>query len=355
MNYEKRVGAFVRLGEFLSRFVVEQKLPAPGTIDVQCANLLEDAIQTSGINNGWFTRPNVLFALKGLAKLLNEESLKTWLKNYPGLGGQTPVRRIGVIMAGNIPLVGFHDLLCVLITGNIFIGKMSSKDNLLLKTLCEILILLESGLKPQVLFEENRLQNFDAIIATGSDNSSRYFEYYFGKYPHIIRKNRISIAVLDGAETMQDIENLADDIFLYFGLGCRNVSKIYVPENYNFDLFFKTIEKYSHLKFHNKYMNNYDYNKSIFQVNKTLHFDNGFVLLKEDENFVSPIAVIFYEVYKNICNLVKQIGENYVKVQCIVSNNEAIFNRVNFGHAQLPEVWEYADNADTVKLLMTLK
>ncbi|MDA3780729.1 MAG: aldehyde dehydrogenase, partial [Bacteroidales bacterium] len=261
---------------------------------------------------------------------------------------------VGVVTAGNIPLVGFHDMLCVLLSGNKFIAKLSSKDNKLMQVIRYYLISLNSEFEELIRFEEQKLSGFDAIIATGSNNSSRYFEYYFGKYPNIIRKNRSSIAVLTGNETIKQIKALADDIFLYFGLGCRNVSKLLLPEDYNFENLFNNIEHYAHIYNHNKYANNYDYNKSIYLMNKTKHLDNGFVLLKEDEGMSSPIAVIYFQYYKKIEDVYNYITLNKENIQCVVSDNNEIEKAIKFGDAQYPELWDYADNVDTMEFLINI-
>ena len=201
---------------------------------------------------------------------------------------------------------------------------------------------------------EKKLSNFDAIIATGSNNTSRYFEFYFKNYPHIIRKNRNSIAILNGNETQEELHNLADDIFLYFGLGCRNISKIYVPNAYNFDIFFKAINHYKNIINHKKYANNYKYHKSILLIHKTLHLDNGFLLLKEDFSISSPISIIYYEKYHNINDLTKIANQNLENIQCIVTNCNEFENKIKFGQAQKPELWDYADNVDTLNFLMQI-
>ncbi|HEY2580587.1 MAG TPA: acyl-CoA reductase, partial [Mucilaginibacter sp.] len=227
--------------------------------------------------NAWFTTESVLQAVTAIGKMLNKDDLTAWLANYD-LENE-PSKKVGLILAGNLPMVGFHDVLCVLITGNHALIKASSQDARLIKYVLQMLVDIESGFADQFSFVE-RLENFDAVIATGSNNSSRYFEYYFGKVPHIIRKNRNSLALLTGDETADQLYALGYDIFDYYGLGCRNVSKLMVPKGYNFNFFFESIEAFNPIINHHKYNNNYGYNKSIYLVNSYKHFDNGFLLLK---------------------------------------------------------------------------
>lgn len=256
-------------------------------------------------------------------------------------------------MAGNIPLVGFHDLLSVLITGNKALVKLASNDKKILPILIQYLIKIEPEFCNMVEFTEEKLTNFDAVIATGSNNSARYFEYYFGKYPHIIRKNRNSVAVLTGNETQEELALLGKDIFQYFGLGCRSVSKIFVPRNYNFELFFKAVYPYSNLLDYKKYSNNYDYNKAVYLMSLFPILDNGFLLLKEDFSYTSPIATLFYEYYDSLQELINKLAADKDQLQCIVSN-EMILNSIPFGSTQSPDLWDYADGIDTIDFLLKL-
>lgn len=302
--------------------------------------------------NAWFTPESVLKAVKAIGKMLNREDLASWLARYDVDYNKTS-KKVGLILAGNIPLVGFHDVLCVLITGNHALIKASSQDARLIKHVLEMLGDIEPELKDQFSFVE-RLEGFDAIIATGSNNTSRYFEYYFSKVPHIIRKNRNSVAVLTGNETAECLYELGHDIFDYYGLGCRNVSKVLVPKGYIFNFFFESIEAYQPIINHHKYNNNYDYNKSIYLVNSDKHFDNGFLLLKEDERLASPLAVLYYEYYddmESVQNLLDRESEN---IQCIVSNAPLQVKPqvVDFGMSQQPALWDYADGVDTIAFLV---
>ena len=302
--------------------------------------------------NAWFTPANVDNAVRSIGKMLNEDDLQLWLSKYTFNRSN---KKVGLILAGNIPLVGFHDVLCVLASGNHALIKASSQDNHLVKYVLQKLIEINSSFANSYSFIE-KLENFDAVIATGSNNTSRYFEYYFGKVPNIIRKNRNSVAVLTGNETAEQLHQLGHDIFDYYGLGCRNVSKILVPDGYNFNFFFESIEDYNPIIHHHKYNNNYDYNKSIYLVNRDEHLDNGFLLVKKDERFTSPLAVLFYSNYADIEAAERLINENTEKIQCVVSAEPLKVNSqvVNFGQSQQPKLWDYADGIDTMEFLAKL-
>jgi hypothetical protein len=302
--------------------------------------------------NAWFTPESVSEAVTAIGKMLNKADLTQWLNSY-NLEESKPVKKIGLILAGNIPLVGFHDVLCVLVTGNFALIKSSSQDSRLIKHILQMLVNIEPSFSGQYDFVE-RLEGFDAVIATGSNNTSRYFDYYFGKVPNIIRKNRNSVALLTGNETAEQLYKLGHDIFDYFGLGCRNVSKLNVPKGYNFNFFFESIEVYQPIIHHNKYNNNYGYNRSIYLVGNEQHLDNGFLLLKEYPALASPLAVLFYEYYDDLesaQNLLQQQSDN---IQCIVSAAPlTITNQVvDFGMSQQPALWDYADNVDTMEFLV---
>jgi hypothetical protein len=286
MNLKDRILAFAELGEHLSfiNFQAKQKMNI---------KQFKDVIQQASLNNEWFTPEHVDFSIKSIAENLTENQLNKWLSKYPELKNYNSCKNVAVIMAGNIPLVGFHDLLSILITGHKAIVKLSSKDDVLLKGIAELLININPEFQDYIYFADEHLKNFDAVIATGSNNSAQYFEYYFGKYPNIIRKNRNSVAVLTGKETEKELKLLADDIFQYFGLGCRNVSKIYIPDDYDLDKLFKAVYHYKEVINHNKYANNYTYNRSVYMMNKIDFFENGFLILKEDIGMSSPISVVF--------------------------------------------------------------
>lgn len=315
---------------------------------------LSAIIQDEHYYNAWFTPLSVENAVRALGKMLNKTDLLTWLNRYEQHPDATS-KKVGVILAGNIPLVGFHDVLCVLITGNHALIKASTQDARLIKHVLGMLEAIDEKFKTQYTFVE-RLENFDAVIATGSNNTSRYFDYYFSKVPNIIRKNRNSIAVLNGNETTEQLHNLGHDIFDYYGLGCRNVSKVLVPEDYNFVPFFEAIEPFQPIINHHKYNNNYDYNKSIYLVNRDKHLDNGFLLVKADERMVSPLAVLFYEEYKDTDVVEALLVRESENIQCIVSTIPLnVSNQVvDFGESQQPALWDYADGIDTMDFLTKL-
>jgi hypothetical protein len=298
-------------------------------------------------HNPWFTAENVRLAITAIAEELTEDNLTCWTKAYPALREENKPMRVGVIMAGNIPLVGFHDFLSVLITGNTLLAKTSSKDYELLNYVSDMLCKLNPGFKERIEFTESTLINFDAVIATGSDNSSRYFNYYFGKYPHIIRRNRNSIAILEGDETSDEIEALGTDIFSYFGLGCRNISKIYVPRGYDIREITTNWKNFSRVITHRKYANNYDFNKAVWLVNKETFYDSGFLLLKEDARISSPVSVLHYEYYESQDAVKQQTELLKKKIQCVVGKHN-----IPFGKAQRPHLWDYADGIDTIEFLL---
>ena len=338
--------AFVKLGTFLNDFCNSN------TVEEEWSQKLNEVITLAGHHNGWFTKENILFALKSWSELLTEENLQEWLSGY-NLEKNNP-KSVAIIMAGNIPLVGFHDFLVTLITGNTVLVKLSSNDKVLLPFLSNYLIDSEPSLTKKIHFTENRLQGFDAVIATGSNNTARYFHYYFGKKPNVIRKNRNSIAVLTGKETTEELSELGKDIFQYYGLGCRSVSKIFVPKGYDFTSFFESVYGYSPIVNQAKYANNYDYNKAVYLMSEFKILDNGFLILKEDKSNASPIASLFYEYYDSLDDLRKNLSQEAEKIQCIVVH-QGIFkeeDEVPFGHTQKPSLTDYADGVDTVDFLL---
>ena len=337
MNLEERIEALHQLGEYLANLNEEE---------------LDELTWKAGNQNSWFTPEHVQRAISGIRNFLDRDVLKSFTSNYQ-LSDQHPAKTIGIVMAGNIPLVGFHDLLCVLLSGNRALIKPSSTDTFLMRHITDKLIEIDHRLVQNVLFAE-KLEGMDAIIATGSDNTARYFEYYFAKYPHIIRKNRTSIGILNGSENAQAFESLGKDIFLYFGLGCRNVSKLYVPQGYNFSSFFEAIEDYKRVRDHHKYVNNYDYNKSIYLINGVQHLDNGFLLVTASESLVSPISVLYFEEYSDGHQLKTNLENQADKIQCIVSDQQWWPNSFDFGQAQSPAIDDYADQVDTMQFLTSL-
>jgi len=257
-------------------------------------------------------------------------------------------------MAGNIPAVGFHDFLCILLSGNCVSAKLSSDDLVLIPALAAMLCAIEPEFTSRINFTQERLPKIDAIIATGSNNSSRYFEYYFSKYPNIIRKNRTSVAVLTGNESRSELSALGQDIFRYFGLGCRNVSFLYVPNDFKPDAFYEAIEGWNVLSLHKKYLNNYEYSKAIYLVNAVPHFDNNFLLLREDDSLHSPLAVIHFKRYVDMDVLKMELKEKQDQIQCIVASPLSGLSNIEFGNSQNPGPADYADQIDTMKFLANL-
>ena len=345
--YIKTIDAFVKLGKQLTDYC--DNCYSDGT---EFDNELKAIIEQAGHHNGWFTEDNILFSLGQWGGLLTEGNLKDWLSNYDLKGSPDP-KTVGIVMAGNIPLVGFHDFLCVLLSGNKALAKLSSNDKLLLPFLSKYLIRQEPSLADRIEFVDGRLENFDAVIATGSNNTSRYFEHYFGKKPNIIRKNRNSVAVLSGNETEDELRALGEDIFRYYGLGYRNVSKIYVPKDYNFEKLFNALFHYKDIIHQHKYANNYDYNKAVYLMSEFKILDNGFLVLKEDNGLSSPISALFYSFYEDETSLKKELEELDEQIQCVVSNG-IVENQVNFGQTQRPGLNDYADGIDTMEFLLKL-
>ncbi|MFN4764137.1 acyl-CoA reductase [Gillisia sp. Q332] len=351
MTIQQRKSYLIQVGVFLSQFKnSEIKKRADLTNNDPFFDEMLEQIEMAVHYNGWFTRENVLFSLEAWSKALSEENLQKWLKPY---NFQGEPKTIGLVMAGNVPLVGFHDFISVLLAGNKVLTKLSSNDKKLLPIISDYLKALNPEFRDIIEFTDGRMNNFDAIIATGSNNTARYFEYYFRNKPSIIRKNRNSVAILTGGETQEELKLLGEDIFRYFGLGCRNVSKLYVPLNYNFDSFFNAMLPWAHLMNHAKYSNNYDYNKAVYLMSNFKLLDNGFLILKEEPGFGSPIATLFYEHYTNKDSLMKTLEENRENLQCVVSQ-DLMESEVPFGETQHPQLWDYADNVDTLEFLNKL-
>ncbi|KAF2081573.1 acyl-CoA reductase [Flavobacterium sharifuzzamanii] len=355
MTLETKKSVFVELGKFLSQFSEDASAQKS---DVLYNDIFFDdfnnLIHLSQSHNGWYTPEQVYFSIQSWADALTKENIDKWLSAYKIDENNENPKTVALILAGNIPLVGFHDFLSVLITGNRALIKTSSNDQHLLPFLAKYLIAVDENFKDKITFVEGKLENFDAVIATGSNNTARYFEYYFKDKPSIIRKNRNSAAILTGKETTEELEALGEDIFRYFGLGCRNVSKLFIPKDYSFEAFFQAIFKYQDVIHYEKYANNYDYNKAVFLMSNFKLLDNGFLTLKEDSSYASPISSVFYEYYENLEELEKRLQEDTDQIQCIVSTN-LIANSTAFGETQKPQLWDYADNVDTITFLLTTK
>jgi hypothetical protein len=345
MILSDRVNAFVNLGEYI--------LSTQSNTE---NNEFWQTVNAAYTQNQWFTPEFCKFSIVSIAQeWLNTESLNKWINGYPASNfNPTNHKNIGVVLAGNVPFVGFHDMLCTLIAGHKFIGKTSSKDGGLIQAVVKVLTEIEPRFQSYINITESKLENFDAVIATGSNNSARYFDFYFGKYPNIIRKNRHSIAILTGDESSDDLSKLGSDIFTYFGLGCRNVSKILVPQNYNFNTLLSSLENYQDLSNHNKYANNYQYHRAIYLMNSIEHLDNGFLLVKPDDTLGSPVGVLFYQYYTDIDSALNYVSQNIDSIQCLVANDRQISNSIGFGIAQNPSLNDYADGIDTIAFLASL-
>jgi hypothetical protein len=352
MDLQQRINAFVKLGDFLSQFSSEgfEKKDHIEHNDLFFEGF-KHQIKLAQEHNGWFTKENVIFALKGWSNQLTESNISKWLSTYTF--HTENLKTIAIVMAGNIPLVGFHDFISVLISGQHVLVKQSSNDKHLLPFLAKYLEHVEPEFKGRISFTETKLDNFDAVIATGSNNTARYFEYYFKDKPSIIRKNRNSIAILTGNETEEELIALSEDIFRYYGLGCRNVSKLFVPKDYDFQAFFKAMYHWNPIIHQNKYANNYDYNKAVYLMSQFEMLENGFLMIKEDKSFSSPIATVFYEKYTSQDNLKDILNEKKDHIQCIVAK-DFMDDEIKFGETQLPSLWDYADNVDTISFSLKI-
>lgn len=311
-------------------------------------SVLNRKIDQAYILNQWFTPENCISALRGISLMLDRKNLTQWLENYKSGLPEHPPLKIAVIMAGNIPAAGFHDALCVLASGNILLARCASDDSILIPFLLDILISIDARFKDYISII-TKVENADAVIATGSNNTSRYFEYYFSKYPHIIRKNRNSIAVLTGNESTEELQKLSHDVFLYFGLGCRNISKIYVPENYDFHKLFNAVAVYDELIHHNKYKNNHDYHHAIFLLNNEKFLTNNFLIVRPNQSLSTPVSVLHYSYYKSNDELEYELALHKDEIQCRVGAGG-----LPFGMSQQPLPWEYPDGRDTMEFLLNL-
>lgn len=331
MNLAERITLMVKLGEYL----------------MEDSEKLKSVKQKAFEQNKWFIEEFINFSFKQISThYLNRQKLESWV-GYYHIDDNISPKKIGVVMAGNIPLVGFHDFLSVFITGHHQAIKLSEKDDVLLKHLIEKLISWNAEVS-NVVQIASLLKDCDAYIATGSNNSARYFHHYFGKYPSIIRSNKTSVAVLSGEETVDQLTSLSDDVFIYFGLGCRNVSKLFVPEGYDFEILINAFKKYNYLSDFTKYRNNYDYNLALFIMNNKFYMANDCVILSENESVFSPVSVLHYSYYKNQKNVFEELNQNE-NIQCVAGEGH-----VPFGKSQEPGLFDYADGVDTMQFLLTL-
>ncbi|MDF2931987.1 MAG: acyl-CoA reductase [Chryseobacterium sp.] len=341
MNIEKQVLGLIKLSDYIKSYLAENNEDFN-----ENDSEFEMILKKSEIENPWFTTDNQKFALMQWSDLLTEENLKSWLGRY---SPSKTTKKVGLILAGNIPLVGLHDVISVVLSNHIPLIKLSSKDKQMLPFL----------LKKWKEFSDNeieyefveRLVDFDAVIATGSNNTARYLEFYFKNHLSIIRKNRTSVAVLKGDETEEELKLLAHDIFLYFGLGCRNVTRLFIPQDFVIDRIFESFIDYKEIINHNKYANNYDYNRAVYLLNQDQFWDNNFVMMKEDEKLFSPLSVINFSRYSSLEDVKNFIAENEKDIQCVVAKKELNLDSIEFGEAQNPGLDTYADNVDTMKFL----
>jgi hypothetical protein len=351
------IEAFTLLGDFLRQFPDRSRSNTTELAGLNSAlfDQFSDTVEREHLFNPWFTPDSVRRAMLGISKMLEKETLHQWLGQY-SFSPASPERRktVGLVLAGNIPLVGFHDILCVLATGHRIQAKPSSKDDRLIKAVAGVLSQIDDSFENRLEITDGKLAGMDAVIATGSNNSARYFEYYFRGIPHIIRRNRNGVAVLTGNESGSDLAALGEDIFTYFGLGCRNVTKLYIPDNYDLKVLLGELDSFHHLMQHHKYMNNVEYHRSVYLMNKIDFLDNGVLLLKQDHEIASPVGVVFYERYSEIGSVLQTLDQRREEIQCTVSLHPGIINRIRPGKTQEPMPWDYADGVDTIRFLTEL-
>lgn len=349
---DTRIKAFITLGDKIKEALLRAEGDYDGLSKAQISLLVN--IKQAGFKNGWFTEKSVRKALNGICEILNEADVIEFASRYiDDLSKLKGGKEIGIIMAGNIPAVGFHDFLCVLLSGNTVVTKMSSDDEVLIPAIAQLLISIEDSFKDKIIISSVPRSTYDAVIATGSNNSARYFEQYFGKYPNIIRKSRTSIAVITGDETPEELVGLGKDIFTYFGLGCRNVSKVYLVGDVDITWLIDALVKEVADLDLSKYQNNIDYYRSVYLLNKVKFLETKDFLFKEDEGLNSPISVTFFEKVDSISKVEEFIDQNKESIQCVVGAK--INNGLAFGEAQNPNIWDFADNIDTMKFLISLE
>ena len=338
---KQHIDGLSKLGKYLRSIYKEKE---------ECRSLFACLKQAEQVN-GWFTQDNCLHALETWGSVLTEENIIEWITPYPL--PHTHPKTVGLILAGNIPLVGFHDVLSVLMSGHNATVKLSSSDPFLIPFIYELLQTFSPVFNKRLVFTTDRLEKFDAVIATGSNNAARYFDFYFSKVPNLIRKNRNGVAVLSGQESNEELTELARDIVLYYGLGCRSISKIYVPKGYDLNLIFGALYPHASLMDSAKYANNYDYNKAVFLMSDISLLDNGFLLMREHDSFGSPVACLHYWYYDSLEQLENHLEKNQDNIQCI-STSLDILQGIPLGKAQQPALSDYADGVDTLTFLCTL-
>ena len=354
MNLIERKQAFILLGKCLNNYCAGKRYEMDTIAGFGAFEQLNKAVRQAYADNNWFIEPNVLMAVKVVANnMLDAMKLNDWLAKYPDLPDNTNVnKRIGIIMAGNIPLVGFHDLLCVLLCGYMAVIKTSSKDNVLIHAVIDLLCKIEPRFRGLICYVNERPADIDMIISTGSNNSARYFKSWYGSIPHIIRKNRSSVAILTGNETESDLKLLGKDIFSYFGLGCRNVSTLFVPDNYDFDLLLSALSDYLPIFEHRGYNDCFRYQKAIMEMESLPYHNTGFLLMRNSVSLSAPIALVNYQKYSILDEVKIIINTLYNEIQCIVYQHNDVPNTIKFGQTQFPQLDDYADGVDTLKFLI---
>ncbi|NQV51654.1 MAG: acyl-CoA reductase [Flavobacteriales bacterium] len=335
----ERIQALTRLGEALREILQHYTTPEQ--------ERARAAVALSFHKNGWFTEPEVKRSLHYWSEALTQEKLTAWLDLYDIKGNSS--LDVGLILAGNIPLVGFHDIVCTLLSGHRAIIKPSSSDHVLIEWLMELMVETTPNSKDWFEIRTERMKSFDAVIATGSNNSARYFEQYFGNVPHIIRKNRTSVAVLDGNESEKEMQGLIEDILSYYGLGCRNVTKVFVPSDYALNKIFAASLPFAHAMSNNKYANNYAYHRTLMMMEQKDVLENDVLLITPSQSLFSPVSVLHYEHYDNPKELSVKLEAQAGDIQCIVSRDQT-----PFGKAQRPDLQDYADGVDTMSFLRNL-
>lgn len=344
MLNENKISGLEKLGEFIQNFLKK---------DDEHYNEKEERMAylmtRSEIENPWFTQENQRYNLQQWASLFTKENIENWLSKYQ-LSNNS--KRVGLILAGNIPLVGFHDIISVILSHHIPVIKLSSKDRLMLPYLLQLWNEFSNNEMEYHIVE--KLENYDAVIATGSNNTARYLEYYFRDSLSIIRKNRTSVAILKGDETNEELQLLANDIFRYFGLGCRNVTRLLIPKDFKLDRLFENFANHKEVINHNKYANNYDYNRAVYLLNQDQFWDNNFVMLKEDEKLFSPLSVINFSRYKTVEDAKQYVQDNKDEIQTVVAKPELGIESIGFGETQNPSLDTYADNVDTMAFLSVI-
>jgi len=353
MNQTDRISSFSRLGQLLKNYVdPDSGIGYKSELMIRCKEILDQAVKEAELANTWFTKEHILISLAAWGDLLGETKICSWITPYlERIEKCREIKKVGIVMAGNIPLAGFHDLLCVLISGHHAKIKCSADDGKLIPAVIRCLSFIDSSLAERTEMMESNRGKADSFIATGSNNTSRYFEYYFGKYPNIIRKNRTGVAVLTGKESETELKGIAFDVFTYFGLGCRNVSRLFIPKGFEFDRLQEAFSIYQYFGNHVKYKNNLDYFKSISLVNKIPFIDGGFYILIENPQFESPVTVIHYSFYVSMDEVINQIKQNSDRIQCIICHENILQGAVKPGNSQYPELGDYADGVDTMKFL----